>query len=92
MVGPCEQAFSGAGARMAWLAFGLLYIGLACFCLIGFTVAAMEVGQQIPALAFIQIIPIMAVVATDTGAYFTGRRVGGPKIAPASARPRHGPA
>ncbi|MEP7350169.1 MAG: phosphatidate cytidylyltransferase [Sphingorhabdus sp.] len=53
---------------------GVIYIGTACFTLItlrspffGTTVALMIIG---------------AVIATDIGAYFVGRNIGGPKIAP----------
>ena len=61
--------------RRGWLAFGALYIGL-------------------PALAYIAIASdplwgratifwiFFAVAATDIGAYFCGRGIGGPKIAP----------
>ncbi len=53
---------------------GVIYIGVACFTLItlrspffGVTASLMVIG---------------AVIATDVGAYFVGRNVGGPKIAP----------
>ena len=66
-------------AKMLWtrailMLGGLVYIGVACFTLItlrnpffGITAALMIIG---------------AVIATDVGAYFVGRNVGGPKIAP----------
>lgn len=61
-------------ARIVLMFAGLLYIGTACFTLMilrspffGITTALMIIG---------------AVVATDVGAYFVGRNVGGPKIAP----------
>ncbi len=53
-----------------WMLGGVAYIGLACYSLIA-----------MPAL--LRWTLIGAVIATDTGAYFSGRRFGGPKIAPA---------
>src|SRR3990167_7712796 len=57
-------------ARMAWMAGGLLYIGAA-----GASLIAMP-----PSLRWVI---VLAVIAVDTGAYFSGRRFGGRKIAPA---------
>lgn len=57
-------------ARMAWMAAGLLYIGAA-----GISLIAMP-----PSLRWVI---VLAVIAVDTGAYFSGRRFGGRKIAPA---------
>jgi phosphatidate cytidylyltransferase len=63
-----------AVSRFFWLLLGLGYVGLAAVAL-----AAMRwesVGSQwLP-------IVLGAVIATDVGAYFTGRTFGGPKIAP----------
>lgn len=56
--------------RAAGLAFGVLYLGLAARNLI-----ALPIGVVLGVIA--------VVVATDTGAYFSGRAIGGPKIAPA---------
>jgi phosphatidate cytidylyltransferase len=62
--------FPDAGAAKAlWLIFGLLYVG-------GAAVALLSLGSA----ARLMIIGI--VIATDVGAYFAGRRIGGPKIAP----------
>lgn len=55
--------------RAAGLAFGVLYLGLAARSLI-----ALPIGVVLGVIA--------VVVATDTGAYFSGRAIGGPKIAP----------
>jgi len=60
---------SGPG-RFAALLAGAVYVGYAMLVLI-----------LLPAL-YVAVL-VGAVVATDTGAYFTGRNVGGPKIAPA---------
>ncbi|MBX7483878.1 phosphatidate cytidylyltransferase [Qipengyuania sp. 6D47A] len=55
--------------RAAGSAFALLYVGLAAITLMALPVAV--------------VLGVVAVViATDTGAYFSGRSIGGPKIAP----------
>ncbi len=61
---------TSAGQLSIWMLAGIAYIGLACFSLI-----------SMPSLMRWTL--IAAVIATDTGAYFSGRRFGGPKIAPA---------
>ncbi len=63
------RAFSTGGALVFWMAFGLAYVGLA--------VAAL---MSLPAGVVLGVVGV--VVATDTGAYFSGRAIGGPKIAP----------
>jgi phosphatidate cytidylyltransferase len=63
-----------AGARAAWLLGGLVYVGLACFTLLLFS--APFFGKVVT------IVLIAGVIGTDIGAYFAGRAVGGPKIAP----------
>ena len=57
-------------ARAAWMAGGVLYIGAA-----GASLIVMP-----PSLRWLI---ILAVIAVDTGAYFSGRRFGERKIAPA---------
>jgi phosphatidate cytidylyltransferase len=64
------RATEGWLARLAALAAGLLYIGAAAAVLEG-------AGQ------FLLILVIGVTIFTDTGAYFSGRAIGGPKIAPA---------
>ncbi|MGE4431747.1 MAG: phosphatidate cytidylyltransferase [Sphingobium sp.] len=61
---------TSAGQVSFWMLAGIAYIGLACFSLI-----------TMPAVMRWTI--IAAVIATDTGAYFAGRRFGGARIAPA---------
>jgi len=56
-------------ARVVGIGFGVAYVGAAAYSLIILPVAVL-----IGALAI--------VIATDTGAYFSGRAIGGPKIAP----------
>lgn len=60
-------------ARIVWHLGGLFYVGLACLSLL----ILRDIGPG--AAAF----PLLLVIATDVGAYFTGRTIGGPKIAPA---------
>lgn len=63
-----------AGARLLWLLGGLFYVGLACFTLLLFS--APFFGKAVT------IVMIAGVIGTDIGAYFAGRAIGGPKIAP----------
>ena len=59
---------------MVWLAFGVIYIGLAAF---------MIMVLNSPFYGGMPILMIVgSVIATDVGAYFAGRTFGGPKIAP----------
>ncbi len=71
LAGGVSRGFNG---QILWSFFGLIYIGLAAFMLI-------EQRHQAGAMAILPIVG--AVVATDIGAYFSGRLIGGPKIAPA---------
>ena len=57
------------GERLLWMASGLLYIGAACF---GLLISPPELRWLV----------VLVVIATDTGAYFAGRKFGGAKIAP----------
>jgi phosphatidate cytidylyltransferase len=58
--------------RTVWLLFGVGYVGLA-------TLALVQLRGESAKPAFLV---VSAVIATDIGAYFVGRSVGGPKIAP----------
>lgn len=60
-------------ARFFWHLGGLVYVGVACLALF----ILRDMGPGAVAL------PLLLVIATDVGAYFTGRAFGGPKIAPA---------
>ncbi len=64
----------GLQAQILWLLGGAIYVGLACFSLILFST---PVFGMTPAIMLIS-----AVIGTDIGAYFAGRSIGGPKIAP----------
>lgn len=59
-----------AAAKALWLAAGLVYVALAAWSILGLDMGA-------------RFLLVGLVVATDIGAYFAGRSIGGPKIAPA---------
>jgi phosphatidate cytidylyltransferase len=61
--------------RAAWAIAGALYVGLALATLAG--LRASDSGL------FAVCAVVLTVVAVDVGAYFAGRAIGGPKIAPA---------
>jgi len=58
--------------RAAWAAFAIAYVGIASWVLILMRMADIRLALLVVGL----------VVATDIGAYFAGRMIGGPKIAP----------
>lgn len=59
----------------AWLGAGILYIAVPCLALIWL--------RERPGEGLATLLWLLAVVwAVDTGAYFVGRRIGGPKLAP----------
>ena len=68
-----EQMTTVTFERIAWTIAGLAYVGLAAL--------VMVVTADVDGFPLVLLI-IAAVVATDIGAYFTGRTLGGPKIAP----------
>lgn len=70
LVGLILKATNSVTARLAALLAGVVYIGLAVWLLI-----------QINSVALLLLI-IGSVVLVDIGAYFFGRTIGGPKIAP----------
>ena len=59
-------------ATVLWLAAGVAYIGIAVLILVGLR------GENLATILLL----VSAVVATDIGAYFAGRIIGGPKMAP----------
>lgn len=61
-------------AQILWLLGGAIYVGLACFSLMLFSAPFFGMTPAIMLIA--------AVIGTDIGAYFAGRSIGGPKIAP----------
>ncbi len=64
----------GRISQILWLLGGLVYVGLACFTLLLFS--APFFGK------IVTVVLIAGVIGTDVGAYFAGRAIGGPKIAP----------
>lgn len=58
-----------------WLIIGVLYVA-------GATLTLIHLRQPWAGAQTLVLLPILAVVATDIGAYFAGRSIGGPKIAP----------
>ena len=60
--------------RILWMIGGLFYVGLACFTLLIFSAPFFGMTPAIMLIA--------GVIGTDVGAYFAGRSLGGPKIAP----------
>ena len=73
--GLVHKIASGALGRLIWMIFGIGYVGIAVWQLIAIRNA--EDGDPYFALTVIS-----AVIAVDVGAYFAGRLIGGPKIAP----------
>lgn len=69
----------GGLARTAWLAGGVLYLGLA-----GYTAIVVLAPLGVPGFTVWPLLYVIgAVIGVDVGAYFAGRAFGGPKIAPA---------
>jgi phosphatidate cytidylyltransferase len=64
---------TSAWARLVWLIVGVAYVGIAGEVLAGMPALFGRLGP---------LIPVSLVAATDVGAYFAGRALGGPKIAP----------
>jgi phosphatidate cytidylyltransferase len=69
-----RQFASGAAAQALWSLAGILYLGLAAAML-------MFLRNGDAGLTSVLAVGLM-VIATDIGAYFAGRTIGGPKIAP----------
>ncbi len=66
--------FASGPKAAAWIVAGMIYVGLG---------AAMLLFLRGPDSSVLPVLTIVgAVVATDIGAYFAGRMIGGPKIAP----------
>ncbi|KLE33660.1 hypothetical protein AAW01_03800 [Aurantiacibacter gangjinensis] len=67
--------------RVLGVALGVIYVGFGAYVLAVLGNAqVLGMPEGMPAWPVIAI--IAAVIATDTGAYFSGRTIGGPKIAP----------
>ncbi|MBV8938531.1 MAG: phosphatidate cytidylyltransferase [Alphaproteobacteria bacterium] len=63
-----------------WKAAGMVYVALPCITL--FWLRSMTVPDVPNAGIKLVLYPILIVIAADTAAYFAGRRIGGPKLAP----------
>ena len=63
---------ANVGARAVWMAGGAIYIGVAALALIRLRQESLAVALEL----------LLMVIAVDIGAYFAGRAIGGPKIAP----------
>lgn len=69
----------GTFARLLWLVIGGFYILFASMTLHDIRMNQYEGSYGL----LVALPPLIIVVATDVGAYFAGRSIGGPKIAPA---------
>lgn len=72
---------SSAARQVVGVILGLAYIGLAILLLGSFGNNQL-MGAPVGVLPWLLISIVAVVIATDTGAYFSGRAIGGPKIAP----------
>jgi phosphatidate cytidylyltransferase len=71
------SAFATSGlSRAIWMLVGLIYIGTS-------TSKIVQLRGDGPDQIMIPLLLVLVVIATDVGAYFSGRTFGGPKIAPA---------
>ncbi len=79
MIREWDALTAAEGAR--WRAAGIAYVGVPCVCLIWMR----SIGIETEASAGLHIVLylLFTVWATDIGAYFAGRSIGGPKLAPA---------
>lgn len=80
--GLVSRMFGRLVLRVAWMIAGLVYVGVAALFLamIGNDYAMGRAGGH-GAIGLLGAL-ILVVIATDVGAYFAGRAIGGPKIAP----------
>jgi phosphatidate cytidylyltransferase len=76
LLGAAAAGLSGLATRpLAWLGAGIVYVGLPCLALLwlrGLSPLGLETVLWVLALVW----------AVDIGAYFAGRTIGGPKLAP----------
>lgn len=65
---------------IGWRVAGVFYIALPCLSLL--ILRNLEFVKSAEAALTATLYPLALVIATDTGAYFSGRALGGPKLAP----------
>jgi len=68
----------GALGRMLWLVAGVLYVGTGADVLLALRMSSILTSEGVLAVLYF----VLVVIATDIGAYFAGRAIGGAKIAP----------
>ncbi len=73
-LGAALAALLAGGHRPGWQALGVGYIGLPSIAIVW----VRDLPEGLATLAWI----LALVIAVDTGAYFAGRTIGGPKLAP----------
>ena len=61
--------------RVLWMVAGVVYIGIAALVLL-------LLRDEMFGGRSVALVPLITVIAIDIGAYFAGRTIGGPKIAP----------
>jgi phosphatidate cytidylyltransferase len=66
--------------RLIWTIGGVVYVGIAASGLAYLRIVPVITDREAIVLTLTIILPV---IATDIGAYFAGRTIGGPKIAPA---------
>ncbi len=71
---------TGGREKLFWRIAGLLYVAVPCASLLWLRSISFAGESHVGARLVLFV--LLAVWATDIGAYFAGRRIGGPKLAP----------
>jgi phosphatidate cytidylyltransferase len=85
-----SKIYKTIAAKLVWDLAGLTYVGIASFALLRLGAVITYPGEVQGFMVdygsyygrYLLIIILLLIVATDVGAYFAGRLIGGPKIAP----------
>lgn len=72
---------TGGREKLFWRIAGLLYVAVPCASIIW--LRGVGFGSDTHAGARLVLYVLLVVCATDIGAFFAGKRIGGPKLAPA---------